>query len=82
MHVTARGFGTRVGSLTAPAPSSWAVMVAVAPRMRLVAALMVATGRARASVPAQLETCGKRIAVAPMPRCAAVRYAAGAFGVG
>ena len=33
-------------------------MVAAAFRMRLVTASMVAVGRARESVPAQLETCG------------------------
>ena len=42
-------------------------MAAVAARMRVVTASMVVAGWARGSVPAQLETCGKVIALASMP---------------
>jgi hypothetical protein len=50
-----------------------AVTWAAAARTRSLTAWMVAAGRARGSVPAQLEMCGKVIAAAPVPRRVATK---------
>ena len=61
------------GGWVIPAASSIALTAAAAVRMRAVAALMVVAGRARGSLPAQLESAGKVIVVVSMPMLVAVR---------